>query len=44
MNGRTVYEFVGDAPWYLTTGAIVFCAFRRRRPRTTVGGLSQPVG
>ncbi|MBX3204226.1 MAG: apolipoprotein N-acyltransferase [Labilithrix sp.] len=34
MKGGTVYEVLGDVPWYLVTLGIAFAAFRRRRPRT----------
>ena len=33
MRGGTVYETVGDLPWYLTTIAIVVCSFRRKREK-----------
>jgi apolipoprotein N-acyltransferase len=34
MRGRTVYELVGDAPWYLLTAGMAWMAYasRRRRP------------
>ncbi|MCL2726468.1 MAG: apolipoprotein N-acyltransferase [Polyangiaceae bacterium] len=32
MRGTTVYETVGDAPWYAVTLGLVVAAFRRRRP------------
>jgi apolipoprotein N-acyltransferase len=32
MQGTTVYEVIGDVPWYLVTIGIVVAAFRRRRP------------
>jgi apolipoprotein N-acyltransferase len=31
MRGGTVYEVVGDVPWYLVTLGIAVAAFRRRR-------------
>lgn len=33
MRGKTVYEVVGDAPWYLVSLGVVVAAFRRRPPR-----------
>jgi apolipoprotein N-acyltransferase len=33
MKGGTVYEVIGDAPWYLVSLGIGVMAFRRRRPR-----------
>jgi apolipoprotein N-acyltransferase len=31
LRGSTVYETVGDAPWYMVTLGMVVAAFRRRR-------------
>jgi apolipoprotein N-acyltransferase len=31
LRGTTMYEIIGDAPWYLATLAIFVAAFRRRR-------------
>jgi apolipoprotein N-acyltransferase len=31
MRSRTVYEMVGDAPWWLATVGIVVASFRRRK-------------
>lgn len=33
LRGGTVYEVLGDGPWYLTALGSVVMAFRRRRPR-----------
>ena len=33
LKGTTVYEVVGDAPWYLLTLGTVVAAFRRRQPK-----------
>ena len=35
MRGKTFYEVVGDAPWWLGTIAIGTMAFRRRKRETT---------
>jgi len=36
MRGRTVYEVVGDIPWYLLTLAVAYAAFRKRNlPQAT---------
>lgn len=35
MRSRTVYEAVGDVPWYLVSLGIVVAAFRRRAPAGT---------
>jgi apolipoprotein N-acyltransferase len=32
MRARTIYETLGDIPWWLATAAIGLMAFRRRRP------------
>ncbi|MBX3231017.1 MAG: apolipoprotein N-acyltransferase [Labilithrix sp.] len=32
LRGVTVYEILGDIPWYLVTFGIVVASFRRRRP------------
>ena len=40
MKGGTVYETVGDLPWYLTTLAMVFCAFRRKTLKNSAGPTS----
>jgi apolipoprotein N-acyltransferase len=32
LRGKTLYEIIGDVPWYLATLAIAVAAFRRRRP------------
>ena len=32
MKGGTVYEVIGDVPWYLLTLGIAVASFRRRRP------------
>jgi apolipoprotein N-acyltransferase len=32
LNDSTVYEWLGDVPWYLVALGTVVCAFRRRRP------------
>jgi apolipoprotein N-acyltransferase len=32
LRGTTLYELIGDGPWYLATLGIVVLAFRRRRP------------
>jgi apolipoprotein N-acyltransferase len=34
MKGGTVYEWIGDVPWYLVSLGAFVAAFRRRRPRT----------
>ncbi|HVH42283.1 MAG TPA: apolipoprotein N-acyltransferase, partial [Labilithrix sp.] len=34
MTGTTVYEVIGDSPWYLVSLGIAVAAFRRRRPQT----------
>ncbi len=34
LRGTTVYEIIGDAPWYLLTLGMVVAAFRRRQPKT----------
>lgn len=31
LRGKTMYEMVGDAPWYVLTLGIVVAAFRKRR-------------
>jgi apolipoprotein N-acyltransferase len=42
MHARTVYERVGDAPWWLAGVAIGFMGLVARRPRqTTSNGLSR---
>ncbi|OJY26335.1 MAG: apolipoprotein N-acyltransferase [Myxococcales bacterium 68-20] len=33
MKGGTVYEVLGDIPWYAVTLGIAIAAFRRRRPQ-----------
>lgn len=33
MRATTLYELVGDVPWYLVSLGIVVAAFRRRRPK-----------
>ncbi len=35
LRAHTVYEMIGDVPWWLASAAIVFAAFRRRRPAAT---------
>ena len=34
MKGGTVYEAIGDVPWYAVSLGIAVAAFRRRRPRS----------
>ena len=34
LRGTTVYELIGDGPWYLVTLAIAIAAFRKRSPVT----------
>ena len=31
LQGGTIYELIGDGPWYLVALGIVVCAFRRRK-------------
>jgi hypothetical protein len=31
MRSRTVYEALGDWPWVLVSGGLIYMAFRRRR-------------
>ena len=31
LRGGTVYETLGDGPWYLVSLGVVICAFRRRK-------------
>jgi apolipoprotein N-acyltransferase len=31
MRSRTVYEWIGDWPWLLVSGGLLYAAFRRRR-------------
>jgi len=33
MRSHTLYEILGDWPWLLASGGLIYCAFRRR-PRT----------
>jgi apolipoprotein N-acyltransferase len=35
LRGGTIYEVIGDGPWYLLTLAVAVAAFKRRRPETT---------
>ena len=35
MRGRTVYEVVGDWPWWMLALAMGYASFRRRSPAST---------
>jgi apolipoprotein N-acyltransferase len=37
MKSRTVYEALGDAPWYVASLGVAIAAFRRRKPRRVAG-------
>jgi apolipoprotein N-acyltransferase len=34
MRSHTVYEWIGDWPWLLVSGGLIFAAFRRRKAAT----------
>jgi len=42
MRGLTVYEVVGDVPWYLLTLAVAYAAFRKRPLRSGEAPPLQP--
>jgi apolipoprotein N-acyltransferase len=40
MRGRTLYEVLGDFPWFVVSAFAVFAAFRRRSAAAPTGGGS----
>jgi len=42
MKGATVYEYVGDKPWWVLAAATVFLAFRRRPGTPTQAVEAKP--